>query len=1030
MAEEDRNKLFDEIRNFSQRKLKKVETKVTTGSGEQLTEKRSPKGLQQIKSDGINSVGYVVDNKPDLQVGMIIPGLLISSQDVAQDKSLLDTYEITHILNLAPGVPNAFEDDFNYKKFEVLDIPETDITQYFDECIDFIQEGIQRGNCLVHCNAGVSRSTAICCAYLMKQKKMKYKDALATIREARAFAKPNDGFAKQLEQYEDQLFGQMAAPDSSEDKFMARKRAEIEAEKAAISGTSSVKNKLAQFGAQLESVYAQRLQTMTPIKLPLKKKTPSTQPQQQPQSIVKNRKKSNATATIPPPPPPPPLSELSNKNVPPPPPPPNSLLNNDRTTPSIKKTTTNKVITNENKTNIVKPIKEINNQKQSGDPPRRTAKSDMVDETPIKVAAQKKLWESAHNQQPENNNVQNKKPIKFKTQPQVTQTIAKPSPPISQPQLQATDNKTPNKSPARSNKLGTWEKCPSSTPAPSTVANPNTKAEIASPEPKKKITIKKKDANNNIISGNEFGQSRRSTRDLAAAIEASATDSNSSTPFSSPGTQRRQMYYGRRTSTQPIASQQPSENQQQPVASRKPTWGLRDQVDNLMETTPSSTPTRCRSPALVPTPRDSHSPSPQPVGGMPTGKKVFGRVPPRRTSLSGNGPIGQNTVTNDFVPISPPPIMVSDDSIGQHDDNDLDVDQFLRKPLSMMIDRMNFSRSPSPINTTNETTVHVDYLPVNNNRHCKNQLQQQQFDRSSSLSSGYLDYNAHSLHNNPVNHSLQQLSYHPKRSLSPLIPFQKQSKPLEFHPQNQKPIFRPQKQPENYSYFQQPQTCCSATKTLSKQQQQARAFIQQQLEAPMNFAPLVRRHTTNDRIWANRDKNSSLSQQQSIHTPAQSSCLIINGCQTVADPRSEINDPFDSNRRDQLAQSMFLQQIEPSFGRQAITPPPGRMFIDNRYKEQSPSVINNNRPISPNILMRSSLPKIMEDNNHCSIDVSSSPKPQPLRLVFNRSASQPMNSISNSNLFNTNTQQLQPEQLVVIRRLPASHQNICFATDY
>lgn len=107
--------------------------------------------------------------------------IFLASQDVAQDKSLLDTYEITHILNLAPGVPNAFEDDFNYKKFEVLDIPETDITQYFDECIDFIQEGIQRGNCLVHCNAGVSRSTAICCAYLMKQKKMKYKDALATV---------------------------------------------------------------------------------------------------------------------------------------------------------------------------------------------------------------------------------------------------------------------------------------------------------------------------------------------------------------------------------------------------------------------------------------------------------------------------------------------------------------------------------------------------------------------------------------------------------------------------------------------------------------------------------------------------------------------------------------------------------------------------------------------------------------------------------------------------------------------------------
>lgn len=75
--DENRSRLFDEIRNFSQRKLKKVETKVVTGSGEQLTEKRSPKGLQQVKSHGITSPGYVADYKPDLQVGMIIPGLFI-----------------------------------------------------------------------------------------------------------------------------------------------------------------------------------------------------------------------------------------------------------------------------------------------------------------------------------------------------------------------------------------------------------------------------------------------------------------------------------------------------------------------------------------------------------------------------------------------------------------------------------------------------------------------------------------------------------------------------------------------------------------------------------------------------------------------------------------------------------------------------------------------------------------------------------------------------------------------------------------
>ncbi|CAG2109223.1 unnamed protein product, partial [Medioppia subpectinata] len=73
----NRNAVFDEIRKFSQRKLKKVETKVTSGSGEVITEKRGAKGVQTIKHEGLIGSGYVIDNKPDLQVGLIIPGLMI-----------------------------------------------------------------------------------------------------------------------------------------------------------------------------------------------------------------------------------------------------------------------------------------------------------------------------------------------------------------------------------------------------------------------------------------------------------------------------------------------------------------------------------------------------------------------------------------------------------------------------------------------------------------------------------------------------------------------------------------------------------------------------------------------------------------------------------------------------------------------------------------------------------------------------------------------------------------------------------------
>ncbi len=104
-----------------------------------------------------------------------------ASQDVAQDKKSLDTYEITHILNLAYGVKNVFEDDYNYKTLEILDVPETDIRKYFDECFEFIDDARHYGNCLVHCNAGVSRSTAICTAYLMYKEKMNFDEALGAV---------------------------------------------------------------------------------------------------------------------------------------------------------------------------------------------------------------------------------------------------------------------------------------------------------------------------------------------------------------------------------------------------------------------------------------------------------------------------------------------------------------------------------------------------------------------------------------------------------------------------------------------------------------------------------------------------------------------------------------------------------------------------------------------------------------------------------------------------------------------------------
>lgn len=77
---EDRSGLFNEIGSFSQRKLKKVETKVCTGTGETVVEKRNAKGLQTVNPSNKSS-SSAASNEParklDLQVGLVAPGIMI-----------------------------------------------------------------------------------------------------------------------------------------------------------------------------------------------------------------------------------------------------------------------------------------------------------------------------------------------------------------------------------------------------------------------------------------------------------------------------------------------------------------------------------------------------------------------------------------------------------------------------------------------------------------------------------------------------------------------------------------------------------------------------------------------------------------------------------------------------------------------------------------------------------------------------------------------------------------------------------------
>eukprot|EP00066_Takifugu_rubripes_P002158 XP_003963887.2 PREDICTED: dual specificity protein phosphatase 19-like isoform X2 [Takifugu rubripes] len=173
--------LAQEIEGFSRNRLRKQCTRVTTVTGRMLLERRSDGGEGQDQLEELEAgvgCGFVEDKSLDLQVGVVRPFLLLASQDAAHDIDTLQRYKVSHILNVAYGVTNLYPDLFVYKTLQILDLPDTDITSHLAECSSFIDEARkQEGVVLVHCNAGVSRSSSVVIGYLMQREELSFEDA-------------------------------------------------------------------------------------------------------------------------------------------------------------------------------------------------------------------------------------------------------------------------------------------------------------------------------------------------------------------------------------------------------------------------------------------------------------------------------------------------------------------------------------------------------------------------------------------------------------------------------------------------------------------------------------------------------------------------------------------------------------------------------------------------------------------------------------------------------------------------------------
>lgn len=133
----------------------------------------------------------------------IVSGIYLGNFRIASNYTLLRALGITHILNSAIEHPNYFENTgIIYKYLPLQDEPNQDISQYFKDGFEFIDQALRNGGkVLVHCHAGISRSTTMLTSYLMKKYNRSPREILHYIRSIRGIIQPNTGFSTQLLKY-------------------------------------------------------------------------------------------------------------------------------------------------------------------------------------------------------------------------------------------------------------------------------------------------------------------------------------------------------------------------------------------------------------------------------------------------------------------------------------------------------------------------------------------------------------------------------------------------------------------------------------------------------------------------------------------------------------------------------------------------------------------------------------------------------------------------------------------------------------
>lgn len=111
--------------------------------------------------------------------------------------------QIKAVLTAAKGVELGHpKSDVPYTLYVPANDHEScDISKYFHQAANFINDCLERTNIMVHCLAGVSRSVSLVISYLIKHRGFSFQKAYETIKSRRRIIHPNDGFIQHLKRF-------------------------------------------------------------------------------------------------------------------------------------------------------------------------------------------------------------------------------------------------------------------------------------------------------------------------------------------------------------------------------------------------------------------------------------------------------------------------------------------------------------------------------------------------------------------------------------------------------------------------------------------------------------------------------------------------------------------------------------------------------------------------------------------------------------------------------------------------------------